>query len=125
MCNQLLLTHMSPSERVKIRVDGTSIHLGVDQAVPCGLILNELISNSLKHAFPGSRPGIVKIHLNDKDHCTITVDDDGVGLPENFSLDSAQSMGMQLVSALVEQLEGTITFDRTPGTRFTITFPAK
>jgi PAS domain S-box-containing protein len=125
MCNQLLLTYLSTTERVKITVDGTSIHLGVDQAVPCGLILNELISNSLKHAFPGSRPGTVKIHLNDKDHCTITIEDDGVGLPENFGMDSAQSMGMQLVSALVEQLEGTITFDRTPGTQFTITFPAK
>lgn len=123
--NQLLVTYRANSGRVRLIIEGADIHLGVDQAVPCGLIMNELISNSLKHAFPESRPGTIKIQLSCSDHNKITIEDDGIGMPEGFSLAYIQSMGMQLVSALVEQLEGTITLDRSFGSRFTITFPVR
>lgn len=125
LSNQLLLTYRTSSGKVKLAIEGENIHIGVDQAVPCGLIMNELISNSLKHAFPGSGSGTIKIQLQSADYNTITLEDDGVGIPESFSLSNPQSMGMQLVSALVEQLEGKITLDRSCGTRFTITFPAR
>ncbi|WP_048198783.1 PAS domain S-box protein [Methanocella arvoryzae] len=124
--NQLLVTYRANSGRVRLTIEGDDIYLGVDQAVPCGLIMNELISNSLKHAFPESRHGNIRIRLSSGDHKTIiTIEDDGVGMPDGFSLSNAQSMGMQLVLALVEQLEGRIVLDSSRGTMFTITFPAR
>ncbi|WP_424357176.1 PAS domain S-box protein [Methanocella sp. MCL-LM] len=123
--NQLLVTYRANSGRVRLTIEGTDIHLGVDQAVPCGLIMNELISNSLKHAFPDSRPGTIKIQLASAKHNRIIIEDDGIGMPKDFSLSNVQSMGMQLVSALVEQMDGTIELDRSSGTRYTITFPVR
>jgi len=122
---QLLYSYSTSMRLVNLTVVGDPIHLGVDQAVPCGLIMNELVSNSLKHAFPGYRGGTIKIHLRDGSTNQIIIEDDGVGMPENFCLTQVQSMGMQLVAALVDQLDGTITLDRSDGTRFTITFPVR
>lgn len=122
---QLLHSYSTGRRLVNLTVMGDPIHLGVDQAVPCGLIMNELVSNSLKHAFPGYKGGTIKIHLRDGSTNQIIIEDDGVGMPENFCLTQVQSMGMQLVAALVDQLDGTITLDRSGGTRFTITFSVR
>jgi len=105
------------------------IVLGVDTAVPCGLIVNELVSNALKHAFPPGRMhgGIVRVELRamDADRLALAVSDDGVGLPPDLHLGSLQTLGLQLVDVLVQQLAGTIQVDRRPGTTFTIVFPAQ
>jgi len=107
---------------MSINVD--NIFLEIDVAVPCGLIINELVSNSFKYAFPGDRKGEIKIDLySDKNHeFTLSISDNGVGLPKNLDFQNTETLGLQLVSALTEQLGGTVGLNGNGGTEFTITF---
>jgi two-component sensor histidine kinase/sensor domain CHASE-containing protein len=102
----------------------TSVVIGIDTAVPCGLIVNELISNSLKHAFPEGHGGEINIslHSDDTDTITLVVGDNGVGLPEGLDFRKADSLGLQLVMSLVSQLGGSIDIDTRSGTQSTIHF---
>ena len=98
---------------------------GSNEAIPLGLILNELISNSLKHAFPEGRKGEIAIELKKEENRIIfSVADTGIGFPENLDFTATDSLGLQLVSALVQQLNGAIEMNRDQGTIFTITFPS-
>ncbi len=99
--------------------------LAVDKAIPCGLILNELISNAVKHAFPRGRPGTVRVlaGVTPDSKMEVIVADDGVGVPEGFSPEDCASVGMQVVCALVEQLDGTLQVSREGGSQFRLTFP--
>jgi two-component sensor histidine kinase len=111
------------SNVIKQKINIANVSLGIDAAVPCGLILNELVSNSLKHAFPDGRAGEIRIGLSsDNGKFTLMVSDNGVGFPKDLDLRNTQSLGLQLVNTLVEQLEGTIELDRSGGTAFEITF---
>lgn len=120
------------SNVIRLKMDIGDVFLDVNTAIPCGLIINELVSNSLKHAFPKSKAWIMKaksrgeidISLSpDKNNkFTLIVGDNGIGLPKDLDFKSTDSLGLQLVNTLVEQLEGTITLDRKNGTSFTITF---
>jgi two-component sensor histidine kinase len=115
-----------PGGAITIAVDIENVQLGVDTAIPCGLIINELVSNSLKYAFPDGRTGDVTVALQRANGVhTLTVADDGVGFPADLDFRATDSLGMQLVTALVNQLEGTITLDRTKGTTFIITFKSE
>jgi|GEM_PF-1979583 len=110
-------------EGIALEFDFDSSELELDQALPCGLLVNELISNSLKHGFPEGRGGAVKISLHQLDNkMTIQVADTGIGLPDDFALDKHQSLGLQLVSDLVYQLHGALEFASENGTVFTVTF---
>ena len=82
--------------------------LAVDKAIPCGLILNELITNALKHAFPGDRRGVVRVELRKEGagDVLLAVGDDGVGVPPNFEPSRSPALGLQLVATLVKQLDG-------------------
>jgi two-component sensor histidine kinase len=98
--------------------------LGIDTAIPCGLIINELTSNALKHAFPDGMKGEVWIDLcplRDKTY-TLVVRDNGVGLPQGFSLDKTKSLGLKLVRDLTKQLDGKMEIETGHGTMFHITF---
>jgi two-component sensor histidine kinase len=107
-----------------VKVDDSS--LGIDTAIPCGLIINELVSNSLKHAFPDGREGqvLVQLGLDSDGVYTLIISDDGVGLPESLDFRNTKSLGLRLVNTLVDQLGGTIELDRSGGTAFMITFTA-
>ena len=96
----------------------------LNKAIPCGLIINELLSNSLKHAFAGKEGGeiTVVITYNDKNRCTLTVSDNGVGIPESFDIMKTNTLGLKLVTNLVKQLVGTVELDRTGGTTYKIIF---
>jgi two-component sensor histidine kinase len=108
---------------IQLRLDANDIYLGVDTAVPCGLMVNELVSNCLKHAFPGGRGGEIRIKLrSDDDTFTLTVSDNGVGFPEGLDFQNTESLGLRLINTLAGQLEGTIELDRSNGTAFEITF---
>jgi two-component sensor histidine kinase len=109
---------------VKLDVKVDDIFLGIDTAVPCGLIINELVSNSFKHAFPSGREGEIFVGLGMKqDGCySLTVRDNGVGIPAGWDLEDPESLGLRLVSRLVEQIEGVIELDRNGGTTFSIDF---
>jgi len=99
------------------------VHLDINRAIPCGLIVNELVSNSLKHAFPGGREGeiFIKFYLNKQGKIILVVRDNGVGFPEDIDFRRTKSFGMQVVNDLVEQLGATIELDRKYGTTFKIT----
>lgn len=109
---------------VALDVDAEDVLLGVDTAIPCGLIINELVSNSLKHAFPGGGGGSINIRLRpaDAEHLTLTVADDGVGLPEGFDARRTSSLGLQLVNTLARQLGGEVLVGCGAGAEFSITF---
>jgi PAS domain S-box-containing protein len=101
------------------------LSLSVDKAIPCGLILNELITNALKHAFPDSRRGKVRVELRRESsgQAVLCVSDDGVGMPEQLVPRESNSLGMSLVHTLVEQLDGEIDIRKHPGTRMRVSFP--
>ena len=121
----LFNVYLTDSNRIRLETDFEEIPLlDINSAVPCGLILNELISNSLKHAFPEGRKGIIRIGLKLGADSTIIlrVADDGVGFPKDLDLRHLESLGYQITKLLVGQLEGTIELDRTKGTTFTVKF---
>lgn len=108
---------------IQIEKDMDSVQLAVGQAIPCGLLMNELITNAFKHAFEDRDEGIIRILL--KEHgstITLCVEDDGMGLPENFDIGSESSLGMTLINTLVKQLGGELEVTSENGTCFRITF---
>jgi len=101
------------------------VSIGLETAIPCGLIINELVSNSLKYAFPGNRKGEIRVALrsSDEDALVLEVGDNGIGMPENLDFRNTASMGLHLVHILSEgQLHGKIELDRAGGTTFRIRF---
>jgi two-component sensor histidine kinase len=99
--------------------------LELERAVPCGLMVSELVTNAFKHAFPEGRSGEIVITLTAADdEIRLTVADDGVGLPPGFALEAVKSLGLQLVPLLADQMHGAVTLAGGPGTRATLRFPA-
>jgi PAS domain S-box-containing protein len=112
-----------PGPGVRVFAEMDDVSLDIDLAIPCGLIINELVSNSLKYAFPDGKTGEIRIGLaRDGRNHTLKVADDGVGLPPELDFRNTPSLGLQLVNMLVSQLEGTIELDPARGTMFKITF---
>jgi len=111
---------------VRLEVDINDVYFAIDTAIPCGLIINELVSNCLKYAFPEGQPGEIQIGLrtNGDDRFTLTIRDNGVGFPTDLDFQKTTSLGLQLVNTLAKQLKGTIQLDRDSGTAFVITFAA-
>jgi two-component sensor histidine kinase len=100
------------------------VALGVDQAIPCGLILNELITNALKHGFPDGRSGTIRVRLEQVElgRFGLTVANDGVELPDGFEATSSKSLGLQLVRTLAKQLGGNLEVERRPAAVFRLSF---
>ena len=114
--------NVNPSA-VRLRLDLDPVSLGLDQAIPCGLILNELVTNSLKYAFPGGRPGEILVTVHSRDnHISLRVADDGVGLPPGFDWKQSNSLGLRIVNILTAQLNGILARAPGGGTDFTLTF---
>jgi len=114
-----------PHSRIKLILNVDEFALPVEQAIPCGLILNELMTNAVNHAFPGERKGTVSVGLKKKSASLVelSVSDDGVGTPNGFSILEATTMGMQLIATLVSQLKGTLQHLEEPGTNVQVFFP--
>ena len=110
-------------ERVKVSVRAGGITWHPDVAVKCGLILNELLTNAVKYAFPNGEGTITVIVEEENSRGILSVVDDGVGLPDDFKLDQVATLGLQLVNLLAEQLQGTVQVHRDKGTRFSVSFP--
>lgn len=114
------------SATITLDVAGSETFFSIDTAVPCGLIVNELLSNALKHAFPANRSGHIHVQLEEQLErwVTIRVSDDGIGLPRGFDLAKAETLGLRLIQALVEQIDGRITIQSADaGSQFSISFP--
>jgi two-component sensor histidine kinase len=115
--------------RIRLSIEITEIDLTVDVAIPCGLIINELVSNALKYAFPDGKSGRIRIFFapdtskftDRNSHYILSIQDDGIGITKSINLQNIESLGLQLVYALTEQLRGTIKLDSTEGTTFDIT----
>ncbi|MDZ8050525.1 MAG: histidine kinase dimerization/phosphoacceptor domain -containing protein [Aulosira sp. ZfuVER01] len=119
-----LLRSYGVNSKNKIHLNIKNISLKIDTAISCGLILNELVTNSIKHAFANNQQGDIYVELieTDKNQYSLIVSDNGVGLSKDIEIYRNQSLGLKLVWSLVEQLEGMITFNTSLGTSFTITF---
>lgn len=115
-----------------VRVD--DVKLALDTAIPCGLLINELVSNSLKYAFPDGRSGLVQVHLKklhpeegappsqNANNYILKISDNGIGLPEHIDVETIDSLGLKLVQALSKQIRGVVDTRRQQGTTFTIHF---
>lgn len=119
-----LSDYFDPERKIDFEIDTEKLELDVAQAVPLGLILNEAISNAIKHAFPENEKGKVKISLK-KVHTEaneLTIADNGVGLPEDFKFENSNSLGMNLMIGLSDQLDGTFDYKNANGLTIIITF---
>ena len=128
LVNSLIAFYEKLTKNISLKVDIDNIALGVDTAIPCGLIINELVTNSLKHAFPNERDGkitiTVKFHETDgKKNIDMTVSDNGIGMPEGLDIQNTKSLGLKLVTTLIEhQLRGNFKHNTKKGTEFQIHF---
>jgi PAS domain S-box-containing protein len=119
----LVHSYSGPENPPELHLDTGNIHLNLDTAIPCGLIINEIISNALKYAFPNNRKGNIYVSMKETDRAIcISIADDGVGLPDHVDYRNTESLGLQLVVTLVEQINGKIRLDNKKGTKFVIDF---
>jgi len=110
---------------IDLQIDADDIKMDIDTAIPCGLIINELVTNSLKYAFPNSNnEDIVKVELKrlQQNKLKLVISDNGVGLPENLDMENVETLGLKMVTILVNQLKGTLEVHRISGTEFKIIF---
>jgi len=124
-----LITHLfsvysTETKLPNLRLNVKDVYLDINRAIPCGLIINELVSNSLKHAFPDSRKGEITVEMRSdkKGKYTLIVKDTGIGMPKELNIHKTETLGMQLVNDLAEQIDGTIELNRIGGTTFSIMF---
>jgi two-component sensor histidine kinase/DNA-binding NarL/FixJ family response regulator len=123
LVSMLASSHACPNVRLEVQAD--SAICDIDTAVPVGLLVNEMVSNSLKHAFPGGRGGQVNVTLRrlEPERLLLSVRDDGTGLPEGFTWDSANSLGLTTIQALARQIRAQVEVRRQGGAEFALTFP--
>ncbi|HUV50433.1 MAG TPA: AAA family ATPase [Anaerolineae bacterium] len=128
LTTSLFHSYAAYPENITLEINADDIFLGINDAIPCGLIINELVSNCLKHAFPRGKKGKICVELHSKRNLhannkfTLIVDDNGARFPKGLDFRKAKTLGLQLVTTLVKQLKGTIEFDRDDRTKFEITF---
>jgi PAS domain S-box-containing protein len=122
----LLQSYGTLGERVRMSVQSDPIFLDVDAAIPCGLIINELVTNALKYAFPDPRTGTIALRISGEDgNMVLAVSDDGVGLPKGFDIEAAQTLGLRLVKILANQLRATLEITNGVGTNFRFSIPKR
>ena len=121
----LFHSYQVSSSRIGLNINVEDIPLGVDAAIPCGLIINELVSNALKHGFPEGKDGEIQIEMTPADNhrVTLCVRDNGVGLKEGVSFSDTETLGLRLVRSLANQLEGEARIRHSVGTEILISFP--
>lgn len=112
--------------RLDTRIDVSAVQLPLDYAIPCGLIISELVSNTIKHAFPRKKQGLIRVSLHKAGrNAELTIADDGIGLPSGFNIKTADQLGLQLVSSFVDKLDGNLEIRNKKGVEFKIIFPMK
>jgi two-component sensor histidine kinase len=125
LTNELLRMNTPPGKRREIKLSVRDVRLGLDTALPCGLIVTELVSNALKYAFRDRQEGIIYVSVSkesDSGEYTLIVWDNGVGIPADIDLSKTQSLGMRLVTMLTDQLSGSASYSGQQGTRWEIKF---
>lgn len=124
LANDLFRSYSVNSRAISLSLNVEEVRLSIDTAIPCGLIINELVSNSLKYAFSAGQEGKIQIHLYSEpnDRYSLIVQDNGSGFPTDLDFRKTKSLGLQLVCNLTRQLQGTITLERECGASFKINF---
>ncbi|CAN5154294.1 hypothetical protein BH09BAC5_BH09BAC5_28620 [soil metagenome] len=129
LANSLNVSYNPDNSRInmEIEVGENSGLFKIETAIPCGLILNEMLSNSFKYAFPGNKTGSVKVifgseKMKNENKFRLEVMDNGVGIPENTDVNNSETLGFQLINMLAEQLKANLVIDRNNGTKFSLTF---
>ncbi|PKL66451.1 MAG: hypothetical protein CVV28_10635 [Methanobacteriales archaeon HGW-Methanobacteriales-1] len=120
--SQQLLMSYDLSGKVKLNFDCDDVFMGIETAVPCGLLVNEIITNSMKHAFPDELSGNINITLKAYDDYELIISDDGIGLPNDINMEESNSLGLQIINNLINQIDGSIEFNNSHGTQFKIKF---
>ncbi len=121
---QIAQSYGNPGENVTFSPPAAGIFVDINTAIPLGLIINELITNSLKYAFKGRKTGTLSITATeDLQSLTLIVEDNGTGIPESITLENQTSLGLRLVKTLTGQIHGTVAIDRSVGTKFTFVIP--
>jgi two-component sensor histidine kinase len=118
--------YSNKGQEIRCEVHSDDVFLPVDQAIPCGLAVNEILSNAYKHAFTRRKKGVIRISvLQENGRITIAVHDDGIGLPADFDINRTKTLGIQLIRTLVQhQLKGSLTVKSGKGTEIRMEFPA-
>ena len=121
---RLFDSYQTTDQQVSLKIQAEEVSLEVSQAIPCGLIINELVANALKHAFPKGRQGelCLRLEKSPDEEILLVVEDNGVGLPEGVDLGHSSTLGLQLVQVLTRQLKGSVAVHRSAGTRFELRF---
>jgi two-component sensor histidine kinase len=125
LANMLASTYSQAAAQVQVITEAESVPLQLETAIPAGLIINELVSNAFKHAFPNGRRGTLKVslHSTTPGQLLLSVEDDGVGLPSAIDWDQARSLGLRMVRDLARQIRGTLEVRQNGGTTFALSFP--
>ena len=124
LVNDLHSTYLGKSTQIHFSIKGNDLFLDINKAIPCGLIINELVTNSIKYGFPENRQGEITITLslsNGKN--SISVRDSGIGLPVDLQVKTSGTFGFQMINALVAQLDGELNIKSGQGTTINISFP--
>lgn len=125
LVNNIIQSYTYSNEKVKLELNIEKITLSLDGSIPAGLIINELMTNSIKHAFPGTRQGTIYFNLRTENNFVfLELKDDGIGFAEGVDFENSHSLGLQLVNTLIEQIEGKLTFksEKNKGTEIAVTF---
>jgi PAS domain S-box-containing protein len=124
IASNLMLSYVPEGKKIKLKQKMDHVFLNLDLAIPCGLIINELMSNALKYAFVKGNKGeiVIIIEVNKKENVRLIISDNGPGLPKGLDYRNTQSLGLQLVVVLVSQLHGTIRLQNQNGAKYTINF---
>jgi len=121
--NHLFTMFSRNAKKIQLELDVGEFYLDIDKAIPCGLIINELVSNAFKHAFPDGESGKIHVKLDNKlDRYTIVVKDNGIGIPDDVDIGNTKTLGLQLVNDLVNQIDGSYEIQSDGGTVFKIAF---
>jgi PAS domain S-box-containing protein len=127
LADMILHTHREDGARIALRTDLEDVHLDLDRSIPCGLLVNELLTNAFRHAFENGQAGEVHLRLRQNPTRTVVIEvqDTGRGLPADIRPDTARSLGLKLAFQLASQLDGTLTLHRGRGTRAELRFPLR
>jgi two-component system, sensor histidine kinase PdtaS len=124
LCSFLKQSYAEQDAPISIQVEAEGIGFDMDTAMPCGLLITEIVSNALKYGFPNGREGEIKIEFKKipEKKVRMTISDNGIGLPPDFEIEKSESLGMQLIIALTSQLDGELISSGDNGTKFSVTF---
>lgn len=123
LCDNLLISSGVNRDKISLIIKAEKIALDIDQAVPCGLIINEVINNTIRHAFPRDRKGTIEINFKqDGTQVLLQIGDNGIGMDENIDFDNPETLGLQLIRVLAEQIDAEINYDLKNGVVYSIRF---